>query len=215
MVDSAAVWGIALIALGLVLTPGPNMIYLVSRTLAQGRTAGLISLVGVAAGFAVYLLGTAVGLTALFATVPLLYEVIKISGAIYLLWLAWQALRGGKGAVFVAQALTPDSPRRLFVMGMVTNLLNPKVAVLYVSLLPQFINPARGSVAAQGITLGLVQISIALTLNCVIVLCAGQIADWLAQRPAWLRLQRWFMATVLGALAIRLVADRARPTTLG
>lgn len=210
---TAAVIGIAVVALGLVLTPGPNMIYLVSRTLAQGRTAGLISLLGVAAGFGVYLAGSAIGLTALFATVPILYPVLKFAGAGYLLYLAWQALRGDK-AVFVAQVLKPDSHRRLFTMGLVTNLLNPKIAVLYVSLLPQFIDPARGNVAAQGLTLGLVQIGIALTVNCLIVLSAGQIAGWLARKPVWLRVQRWFMASVLGLLAVRMVIDRGRPAPL-
>ena len=207
---TAAIIGIAIVALGLVLTPGPNMIYLVSRTLAQGRAAGLISLLGVAAGFGVYLVGSAIGLTALFATVPMLYPVLKFAGAAYLLYLAWQALHGDK-AVFVAQALKPDPPRRLFTMGLVTNLLNPKIAVLYVSLLPQFIDPARGNVAAQGLVLGLVQICIALTVNCLIVLSAAQIARWLARKPTWLRVQRWFMAGVLGLLAVRLVIDRGRP----
>jgi threonine/homoserine/homoserine lactone efflux protein len=208
MVSWTAVVGIALIALGLVLTPGPNMIYLVSRTLAQGRTAGLVSLLGVAAGFLCYLVGSAVGLTALFTVVPFLYDAVKLLGAGYLLWLAWQSVRGGKPPLFTPAALEPDPPPKLFLMGLVTNLLNPKIAVLYVSLLPQFIDPARGGVAGQGLVLGLVQISIALTVNCLIVLAAGAISRWLTARPAWLRVQRWFMASVLGALALRLVADR-------
>ncbi len=213
MVNTAAVVGIALVALGLVLTPGPNMIYLVSRTLSQGRAAGLVSLLGVAAGFFVYLLGSAAGLTALFATVPVLYEALKIGGGAYLLWLAWQALRKN-GSVFTPQALDPDPRRRLFAMGLVTNLLNPKIAILYVSLLPQFIDPARGSVAAQGLILGLVQIAIALTVNFLIVLSAGRISEWLAKRPTWIRIQRWFMATVLGALAVRMLADRSTAAAL-
>jgi threonine/homoserine/homoserine lactone efflux protein len=211
----AALAGIALVALGLVLTPGPNMMYLVSRTLSQGRKAGLISLLGVAAGFFVYLLGSAAGLTALFATVPIVYSVVKVLGAGYLLYLAWQALRNGKGSFFAARELTNDPPRRLFTMGMVTNLLNPKIAVLYVSLLPQFIDPARGHVVAQGLTLGAVQIAIALSVNCLIVLGAGRIARWLADRPIWMNVQRWFMATVLGALAVRLLLDRVRPVPAG
>jgi threonine/homoserine/homoserine lactone efflux protein len=215
VVAAAAVLGIALVALGLVLTPGPNMIYLVSRTLAQGRSAGLVSLLGVAAGFFVYLLGSAVGLTALFTVVPLLYDAVRLLGAAYLLWLAWQAVRGGGGSVFVARPLAPHSPRRLFVMGLVTNLLNPKIAILYVSLLPQFIDPRRGHVATQGLVLGLVQIAIAVTVNGLIVLAAGRIARWLAQRPVWIRIQRWLMASVLGGLAVRLVTERARPVVAG
>lgn len=215
MVSSAAVLGIALVALGLVLTPGPNMIYLVSRTLAQGRSAGLMSLLGVAAGFVVYLFGSAAGLTALFAVVPFLYDVVRLFGAGYLLWLAWQAVRSGKRSLFVAQSLPPHSPRRLFTMGLVTNLLNPKIAVLYVSLLPQFIDPRRGHLAGQGLILGLVQISIAITVNGLIVLAAGRIARWLATRPGWIRAQRWVMASVLGALAVRLIADRSRPAVAG
>ena len=206
---TAAIIAIAVVALGLVLTPGPNMIYLVSRTLAQGRTAGLISLLGVAAGFLVYLGGTAIGLTALFAAVPMLYLVLKVAGAGYLLYLAWQALRGDK-AVFVTRALKPDSPRRLFSMGLVTNLLNPKIAVLYVSLLPQFVDPARGSVAAQSLVLAGVQIAVAVSVNALIVLGAGGVARLLAGRPVWARVQRWVMGAVLAALAVRLLGERSR-----
>jgi threonine/homoserine/homoserine lactone efflux protein len=206
---------IALVALGLVLTPGPNMIYLVSRTLAQGRSAGLTSLLGVAAGFLGYLAGSAAGLTALFAVVPFLYDAVRMLGAAYLLWMAWQALAGGKDALFVARPLPPDSRRRLFLMGLVTNLLNPKIAILYVSLLPQFIEPERGRVALQGLVLGLVQITIAVTVNGLIVLTASRIARVLANRPRWIGVQRWFMASVLGALAVRIIADRARPVPAG
>ena len=215
MVDSTALLGIALVAFGLVLTPGPNMIYLISRTLAQGRAAGLLSLLGVAAGFMVYLIGSALGLTTLFTVVPLLYDLIKLLGAGYLLWLAWQAVRSRRGALFVARSLPPDPPRRLFLMGMITNLLNPKIAVLYISLLPQFIDPARGPVATQGLLLGATQIVVAVTVNCLIVLAAGRIAQWLTGRPGWLRVQQWFMASVLGALAVRLIADRSRPLPAG
>ena len=175
--------GIALIELGLVLTPGPNMIYLVSRSIMQGRRAGLVSLLGVAAGFLVYLAAAVAGLATIFVAVPTAYTVLKLAGAGYLLYLAWQAIRPGGTAVFAPKELPLDSSRRLFTMGLVTNLLNPKIAVLYVSLLPQFIDPHRGSVALQSLTLGSVQIGVALTVNALIVVFAGSLAGFLGARP--------------------------------
>lgn len=200
-----------LVALGMVCSPGPNMIYLVSRSIAQGRRAGMVSLVGVAAGFVFYPLLTCLGLAAIFAVVPAAYTALKWAGAAYLLWLAWQAIKPGARPLFAPRELPPDSTRRLFSMGLITNLLNPKIAVLYVSLLPQFVDPGRGSVLAQSLALGFTQIVVSLTVNACIVLGAGSLSVWLARRPIWLRLQSWFMATVLGALAFRLATERARP----
>src|SRR4051794_17184793 len=110
MVNTAALFGIATVALGLVLTPGPNMIYLVSRSITQGRRAGLVSLLGVATGFLVYLAAATAGLTAAFAAVPELYAAVKLAGAGYLLYLAWQALRPGGHSPFAPKRLPVDSP---------------------------------------------------------------------------------------------------------
>ena len=210
MVSTSALIGIALVALGLVLTPGPNMIYLVSRSITQGRRAGFISLLGVAAGFFTYLAAAAAGLATVFVVVPAAYTVLKLAGAAYLLHLAWQAIRPGGVTAFAARELPVDRPRRLFTMGLVTNLLNPKIAILYVSLLPQFIDPEGASVALQSIVLGATQIAIALTVNALIVIFAGGLARFLAMRPTWMRVQRYLMGAVLGGLAIRLVTDRSR-----
>jgi threonine/homoserine/homoserine lactone efflux protein len=211
VVSTPSLLGIAAVALGLVLTPGPNMIYLVSRSITQGRRAGLLSLLGVAAGFLVYLAAAAAGLAAVFVAVPAAYTVLKLAGAAYLLYLAWQAVRPGGTSVFTPRELPVDGPRRLFTMGLVTNLLNPKIAVLYVTLLPQFIDPARGSVAVQSLVLGATQIVIALSVNALIVLFAGALAAFLAARPTWLRVQRYLMGGVLGVLAVHLATDRSRP----
>ncbi len=210
MISPGAGLGIALVALGLVLTPGPNMLYLVSRSITQGRGAGLVSLLGVAAGFLVYLAAAVAGIAAVFAKVPVAYAVLKAAGVVYLLYLAWQALRPGGAAVFAPKELTVDPPRRLFLMGLATNLLNPKIAVLYVSLLPQFIDARRGSVALQSLALGGIQIRIALTVNCLIVLTASTLARLLGRRPGWLRAQRYLMGSVLGALALRLATEKSR-----
>ncbi|HEX6500942.1 MAG TPA: LysE family translocator [Micromonosporaceae bacterium] len=212
MVTYASVLGVAAVALGMVLTPGPNMIYLVSRSITQGRVAGLVSLAGVALGFMVYLTATNLGLSVIFVAVPELYLAVKLAGAAYLGWLAIKALRPGGISVFEPRELEPDSPRRLFTMGLMTNLLNPKAAVMYLSLIPQFVRPATGHVTAQGFVLGGVQIAISLGVNTAIVCASGAIAVFLARRPGWLRVQRYLMGTVLGTLAVKLATDTAGAT---
>lgn len=200
----------ALVTLAMVLTPGPNMIYLISRSICQGRAAGLISLAGIALGFMVYLVCTALGLTAIFMSVPLAYDALRIAGVIYLLYLAWQALKPGGRSPFEVRELPQDSPRRLVGMGLFTSLLNPKIALLYVSLLPQFIRPEHGSVLAQSLLLGSTQIAISVSINAIVVLMAGSVAVFFASRPTWQVVQRWLMGTVLTSLAVRMAMESRR-----
>jgi threonine/homoserine/homoserine lactone efflux protein len=214
VVETSAILGVCAVGLGMVLTPGPNMMYVVSRSLTQGRRAGMISLLGVALGFVIYMSMANLGLSAVFLVVPELYLAVKLAGAAYLGWLAWQALKPGGVSVFTPQVLAPDSKRRLFTMGLVTNLLNPKAAIMYLSLIPQFVEPKAGHVLLQGFVLGSVQILISLTVNGLLVVAAGTIAVFLARRPSWLRIQRYVMGTVLGGLAIKLATDRARPAAV-
>lgn len=200
----------AAVALGMVLTPGPNMVYLISRSISQGRSAGLISLGGVALGFVFYMFCAAFGITALLLTVPYAYDTLRIGGALYLLWLAWQAVRPGGRSPFQVKDLPKDSPSRLFWMGFLTNVLNPKIAVMYLSLLPQFISPADGSVLGQALVLGSTQIVISVLVNGLIAVSAGSIAVFLARRPLFAVIQRWIMGTVLAALAARMLAEGRR-----
>ncbi|WP_202868031.1 LysE family translocator [Kribbella sindirgiensis] len=211
LVSNEALLGIALVELGLVIVPGPNMIYLISRSIAQGRRAGLISLAGVGLGFLTYLLAASAGLATLFALVPEIYVALKLAGAAYLLWLAWQAFRPGGTSVFATQELEPDRPRKLFGMGLLTCLLNPKIAILYISLLPQFLDPSRGHVGLQSMILGLTQLTVGVAMNAVFVITAGSVAVFLARRPTWMRIHRYLTGTALAVFAIRLATDRARP----
>ncbi|MGK5731071.1 LysE family translocator [Streptomyces sp. URMC 124] len=203
MVSSQALAGMAAVALGMVLTPGPNMMYLVSRSITQGRRAGLVSLLGVAAGFFVYLLAAVAGIATLFSLVPAVYTGLKLAGAAYLAYLAWQALKPGGVSAFDPKPLPADPARKLFTMGLVTNLLNPKIAILYVSVLPQFVDPDRGSVAGQSLALGLTQIVIGVTVNGLIAMSAGSISGFLRRRPRWLKMQRYVMGTVLAGISVR------------
>ncbi|WP_375575080.1 LysE family translocator [Paracidovorax oryzae] len=202
----------ALAALVLVLTPGPNMVYCVSRSLTQGPRAGLLSLAGVVAGFGVHLLATALGLSALLAAVPLAFDVLRIAGAAYLLWMAWQAVKPGGSAPFEARDLPHDGPRKLVLMGFLTSALNPKVAMFYVSFFPQFLHPERGQWLAQTFTLGALQIGISALVNALLVLFAARVARFLHRSSAWVRAQRYLMGTVLGALALKILFTERKAT---
>ncbi|PSS57095.1 LysE family translocator [Pseudomonas sp. BBP2017] len=197
-------------ALLMVLTPGPNMIYLISRSICQGRMAGITSLVGVVAGFLVHMTAAAVGLTALFMAVPLGYDLLKWAGAAYLLWMAWQAVKPGARSPFEARALSPDSPAKLVMMGFLTSVLNPKVAMFYLSILPQFISPEHGSLLAQSLVLGLTQISVSFSVNLLIALFAAGLSAWFVRYPLWLMVQRYVMGFVLAGLALRLVQEQRK-----
>ncbi len=210
MPDLANLITFAGIALAMALTPGPNMVYLISRSISQGRTAGLISLGGVATGFIFYMLSAALGITVLVLAVPYAYDTIRIAGAVYLLWLAWQAVRPGGRSPFQVQNLPADSPRRLFLMGFLTNVLNPKIAVMYLSLLPQFIDPARGSVLGQALVLGTIQMVISVSVNGMIASSAASIAKLLTGRPTFALVQRWMMGTVLAGLGVRMLTEARR-----
>ena len=201
----------SLISLGMVLTPGPNMIYVISRSISQGRRAGLISLGGVGVGFLFYMLCAAFGITGLVMAVPYAYDTLRMAGAVYLLYLAWQAVKPGGRSPFQVKNLPKDNNRQLFLMGLLTNLFNPKVAVLYLSLLPQFITLNNGaSVLSQSLILGAAQIAVSLTVNAIVAMAAGSIAALLTEKPSWATFQRWLMGTVLFGFAVRMAVETRR-----
>jgi threonine/homoserine/homoserine lactone efflux protein len=194
----------------LALTPGPVWIYLISRTLAQGRRAGYFSLIGVMAGVLVHLLAAAVGLSALLLAVPWAFDAVKLAGAAYLLWLAWSTVRGA-GFSFTPQPLPPVPDRVLFRQAMLASVVNPKVAVFYLSLFPQFVDPAAGSVLAQSLALGIVHVGVSTLIDGALVTVAGLLAAWFARRPGWLKAQRWFLGGAFGVLAVWLAATPRHP----
>lgn len=208
MLTSQEIAWFALVALALVLTPGPNMIYCISRTLCQGRGAGMVSLAGVALGFVVHLLAASFGLTAVLLAVPMAFTAIKVAGAVYLLWLAWQAVRPGGLSPFETRELPHDPPRKLFLMGFMTNLLNPKVAMFYLSFFPQFLHPERGDLLLQSLSLGAVQIAVSVGVNTLLICFAAGLSVFLTRSLGWMRVQRYVMGTVLGLLALRMLTEK-------
>jgi threonine/homoserine/homoserine lactone efflux protein len=207
LISTPAAAGMAVTALGMVLTPGPNMMYLVSRSISQGRTAGLISLIGTGVGFLVYMTMANLGLAVVFVAVPWLFIGFKAAGAAYLGFLAWQALKPGGRSLFEPRELKRDAPAKLFRMGLLTNLLNPKAAIMYLALIPQFIDPHRGHRTEQGFTLGAEQITVSLTVNALIVIAAGAIAGFIQHRPSWVICQRRITGTLLGGVTLLLARE--------
>ncbi|OPC36356.1 LysE family translocator [Elizabethkingia miricola] len=195
----------------LVISPGPNMIYLISRTITQGRKAGLTSLAGVICGFLFHIVMVSFGLTAVLFAVPYAYVVLKTLGTVYLLYLAYQAIKPNSKNIFeVDQNISIDRPRKLFTVGFLTNVLNPKVAVFYLSFFPQFIKPQYGSIFTQSLELGVIQVFVSFSINFIIVLTAAQAARFFAKNPTWIKAQKWFMTSVLGFLAIKMALSKAK-----
>lgn len=198
---------VTLAALALSLIPGPNMAYCVSRSLTQGRRAGLLSLAGVQLGHGVHLLAAGLGLTALLVTLPRALDVVRGVGAAYLLWIAWKTWRSAPGAALEIRAQRPDRPGALLHMGFLTCLLNPLVALFYLSLIPQFVHPERGQPLLQCLGLGAVHIGLDSVIHTLLVLGAARVAWSLRGNPTWGHAQRRVMAAVLGALALWLLAS--------
>ena len=203
--EKLALFGFAVALLAL--TPGPVWIYLISRTLAQGRRAGYFSLIGVMLGVLVHLVLAALGLSAVLLAVPWAFDAIKLAGAAYLLWLAWSTIRGA-GFSFSPQPLPHVPDRVLLRQSMVASVVNPKVAVFYLSLFPQFVDPAAGSVLLQSVALGIVHVSVSTVIDGALVTIAGLLAGWFARRPGWLKVQRWFLGGAFGVLAIWLALSK-------
>jgi threonine/homoserine/homoserine lactone efflux protein len=184
-------------------TPGPNMLFLVSRTLAQGRAAGFVSLAGTSSGFALHAIAAALGLSALLAAVPVAYDVVRWVGAIYLAWLAIVTWRSGDPRAENGQA-PYAGPAQMFRQGLLTSVLNPKVAVFQLALFPQFVDPARGSVLAQSLVLALTQLIIVFLGDLVCVFAATGVRRAFAGKPGWTRWSKRALAGVFAALAARL-----------
>jgi threonine/homoserine/homoserine lactone efflux protein len=193
----------------LVLTPGPDMIYVLTRGIGQGRAAGIVSVLGILAGSFVHASAVALGLASLFAASPLAYDILRYAGAAYLLWLAYKALAAGNDE-FVLASRAPAGRRRIFLEALVTNVLNPKVSLFYLTFMPQFVDPARGPVWIQVLFLAAVLNLITLAIKGPLALAAGQVGGWLAARPRVRRIQRWVLGTVFGALALRLAWPERR-----
>ncbi len=210
MPSAATLLTFAALSLGLALTPGPNMLYLVTRSLAQGKRAGMVSLLGCQAGSLLIMLAAALGITAALVAIPYAWDVLRLGGAAYLAYLAWQSVRPNGAPLFSPRPLPPEPAGRLFGIGVATAALNPKVALFYMAVLPPFIDPALGHVLLQGIILGAIQILVCTLFDAVLVAGAGGVARFLSTRPTWMAVQRYVLGAALGLLAVKLATEGNR-----
>ncbi len=168
-------------ALALNLTPGPDMLYVIARSTAEGRRAGVVSAFGIGVGTLVHITALALGLSALLAAVPVAYDIVRYAGAAYLIYLGVRAivrLPGLTGDVAVERA----SLRAVFRQGVTTNVLNPKVALFFLAFLPQFVDPSRGSAVFQTAALGLMFDVQGTLVNIGVAVGASSLGTWLRTR---------------------------------
>jgi threonine/homoserine/homoserine lactone efflux protein len=187
-------------------SPGPGMMFAVARAMGQGRMAGAISVLGLSAGSLTWCFAGAFGIAAIIATSPVAYNALRYLGACYLVYLAVRTLLNSDGPPGnVVGAARSDTPSRLFLQAMATNLMNPKSVLFYLSFVPQFTDPQRGSVVAQFILLGVIFNIMGNLINLVVALFFGHIGEWLSQHPGVWRMQQWFTATVFCGIAAHLL----------
>ena len=188
-------WGLFVVAsVVLLLTPGPAVLYIVARSVQQGRAAGLASVLGIHLGTIVHIAAAAVGLSALIVSSALAFAVVKYLGAAYLIWIGIRTLMAGEPD---ANAPTPPPERlgRVFRDGFVVNLLNPKTAIFFLAFLPQFVDPEEGAVHWQILLLGLTFMGLGILSDGMFALAAGAAGEFLRKSRRFLRIQRWFAGT--------------------
>jgi len=203
MPDSGNLLLFLLATLALNLTPGPDMLYIIARSVGQGRAAGIASALGIAGGCVVHTLAVAFGLAQLLAALPSAFDVVRYAGAAYLVYLGIRQLRT-RPNLPAARAIGHDDLATVFLQGVTTNVLNPKVALFFLAFLPQFTDPARGSLALQIVLLGALFNISGTIVNVAVALLASRAGDWLRGRLGASLLFRWATSGMFIGLGVRL-----------
>ncbi len=185
------------------------MLYAVARDIGQGSGAALVSVLGLSTGSFVNCLIAALGMSAVLAASPLAYDIVRYLGAAYLCYLAYRIVRTRDEGLAVG-SVHSDGLGRIYLQGIITNIVNPKSALFYLSFVPQFVDPARGSAFMQFIILGLIFNVGGNIVNLMVAVFFGRIGDWLSRHPRVWQYQRWFTASVLAGLALHLALSTRR-----
>ena len=191
-------------SLALIVTPGPDMIYVVTRGVSQGRRVGLVSAWGACAGLVFHTALAAAGLSALLRSSATAFMVVKYVGAVYLIYLGVKALLTRNSFSLAGNAAPESGLGKAFLQGVASNVLNPKIALFFLAFLPQFVHPAMGSAASQMLVLGLTFTLLALVIFNVIAYFSGILGELLGRKPAFANVLRWFTGSILIGLGLRL-----------
>lgn len=178
-------------ALVLLLIPGPAVLYVVARSVAQGRKAGIVSVLGIHTATLIHIAAAALGLSVLVLSSALAFNIVKYAGAAYLIWLGFRKLFGPAEAVGLNGELTRYSHARLFRDGFLVNLLNPKTALFFLAFLPQFVDVSRGHVAMQITILGLMLATLGVCTDSAFALLAGTVGEWLKRSRGYVKFERY------------------------
>jgi len=208
--DPAILAGFTVAVVVIAITPGPDMTFFLSRALTRGRAAGLAAVGGAAVGLTLHTALAALGVSALIVAAPAAFLALKTVGALYLLWLAWQAIRHGSALALPAGAGPRTGLAATFAAAVGINLLNPKVALFFLTFLPQFVSAGDPHAVARLFLLGAVFVVVGTAINLAIVLAADRFAAGLRRNPRITRAIDWIFASVFTAFAAHLLLARAR-----
>jgi len=200
--SAASIGLFAVAATLLLLTPGPAVLYIVARSIEQGRVAGLASVFGITTGTLVHVLASTLGLSALLASSTLAFAAVKYAGAGYLIYMGVRRILSRTDAPASQSKLPKRSLGRLYRDGFIVNLLNPKTALFFLAFLPQFVDPSRGAMAFQIAFLGLLFTLMGLTSDGLYALVAGTAGRWVKRRGRYLRWERFVSGSVFIGLGL-------------
>jgi threonine/homoserine/homoserine lactone efflux protein len=214
IVDRGLLAAFSLAALAILAVPGPAVVYIVTRSIHQGRAAGLASVLGIHVGTLVHLTAATVGLSAILVSSATAFAVVKLLGALYLVVIGIRTLLGRGDSEAIDPQLAPRRHRRDFAEGVVVNVLNPKTALFFLAFLPQFVDPGRGEEWQQILVLGLTFIALGLVTDSIWALAAGSAGESLRHSRRWAQAQRYVSGSVFVVLGA-VTALTGRPQSSG
>jgi threonine/homoserine/homoserine lactone efflux protein len=193
----------AFASLMLNITPGNDMLYVATRSTSQGVKAGIVSALGIAGGCIVHLMAAVIGLSAIIANSAMAFDIIKYVGAAYLIYLGIRSILSKQNKFSITEEIEKKSLSNLFWQGVLTNVLNPKVALFFLAFLPQFIHPEKGNPSLQILLLGLWFNISGTIVNCIVALLFGRLGNWLADKQTFIKWQNKITGLLLVGLGIK------------